>query len=104
MKTKLLKKVRKRFSIYHLPNGFVYENKHYNYNLLVLKDNDKGDSILYNDYVQLGGSSLKEKFSLNILESKKEGIDFLKNKIIKRLENEGYRKRVKKLPENKVWY
>jgi len=33
MKVKLLKKVRKRFSIIHLPKGMFYLDEEYNYNL-----------------------------------------------------------------------
>ena len=102
MKTKLLKKVRKRFDITHYPKGIMICNTHYNYNLYVLTD--KTNSF-YQIYAELGSNKFtghKEIFT-----TEKQCIDYLKSVIIKRLIHEGYSKnRNNRLinKSKKVWY
>lgn len=108
MKVKLLKKVRRRFDIIHMPNGYVdYENSHYNYNLFKLVDN-KGFDGWGDRFVQLGiNENTSQQFCSTILHTEKECIDFLKEEIIKILSKEGYKGRKKKnaiISQNKVWY
>lgn len=111
MKVKLLKKLRKRFSITHMPNGYVdYEGEHFNYNLLVLEDNNSN----WTEHVQIGNRYIQ---SLNMIsnyvgtdrvfENQRDGINFLKSLIVKRLRSElqssGYAERINK-KHKKVWY
>jgi hypothetical protein len=108
MKVKLLKKVRKRFEIIHLPQGFVFEGDHYNCNLFKLVDNNK--DICYKEiYVQLGRKPTGNQCCGNeeIFNTEIECINYLKFKIIRRLRSEGYRQRKDKTIEKvqkKVWY
>ena len=94
MKVKLLKKVRKRFEIFHMPNGFIsrIDNTYYNYNLYCLYDNDLGRG--HQIYAQLGVKySTDNYYTDDIFKTEKECIDFLKSEIIKRLRFEGYKGR-----------
>ena len=84
MKAKLLKKVRKRFEIYHMPNGFIYDSHHYDYNLFKLVDSkDSGGWVTI--YAQLGKREDGKKFCDDIFDTKEECIIYLKSMIIKRL-------------------
>jgi hypothetical protein len=107
MKVKLLKKVRKRFEIFHLPNGKMFDNIHYNYNLFELVDND-GGYWPYDKYAQLRAVSGKYKFCESIFDTEKECIDYLRNNIIKILRSETYNQssKSKRINNNriKVWY
>lgn len=109
MKVKLLKKVRKRFSIVHMPNGFVFslDGKHYDYNIFKLTD-EKDSHGFRLSYAQLGlNTSETQQFASNIFYTEKDCIEFLKREIIDRLRNEGHRGRKDKMPElkeRKVWY
>ncbi len=111
MKVKLLKKVRRRFSIMHLPKGYVASSDgyHYNYNLYKLVDADSE----YNNvvYVQLNHKEPLHgvQYSLPdlIFETDKECIEYLQNCIIKILQNEGFRNRKQRIINNsaeKVWW
>lgn len=108
MKVKLLKKVRKRFSIIHMPNGFVtdFDGEHYDYNLFKLTD--AKDSFGYRTrYAQLGKSDGHRQFCDGIFDTEKECIEYLKSIIIVRLRGEGYKQRKDqsiKLKEKKVWF
>ena len=105
MKVKLLKKVRKRFEIFHLPMGFVLDNEHFNYNLYKLVDNELG--CLYDEYAQLGRVSGNIQFTNLVFNTHTECINYLKSRIIRRLRREGYRQRKDKqveLVKKKVWY
>lgn len=106
MKAKLLKKVRKRFEIIHMPNGLNMFGDIYKYNLFELKDLN---NHYYSRYVQCGFAKSEKQFVENdkIFETEKECIDFLKSKIISLLRNEGYRgAKDKKINQShkKVWY
>lgn len=109
MKTKLLKKVRKRFSITHMPHGYIdeYDGEHYNFNLFKLTDFDNGS---WRQYVQLGyDSSQKEQYCKpnRIFNTSNECIDYLKWRIIQILREEGHRGRKDKTikqQHTKVWY
>lgn len=108
MKVKLLKKVRKRFEIFHLPNGKMYGDTHYNYNLFELVDNN-GGYWPYDRYAQLGiKPGYKFKFCESIFNTEKECIDYLRNNIIKILRSETYNQssKSKRINNNKtkVWY
>jgi hypothetical protein len=103
MKTKLLRKVRKRFEIIHMPKGYISKHYgyHYDYNLFKLVDKSSGnnwDSV----FVQLGYnlSPIDRYYGSNVFHTEKECIEFLKAEIIKRLRSEGYRQR----KDKKVWW
>ena len=110
MKTKLLRKVRKRFEIIHMPKGYISKHYgyHYDYNLFKLVDKSSGnnwDSV----FVQLGYnlSPINRYYSSNVFHTEKECIEFLKAEIIKRLRSEGYRQRKDKTivtTHKKVWW
>lgn len=94
MKVKLLKKVRKRFQIIHMPNGYVNsDGTHYCNNLFKLIDN----TLPYSDiFAELVSTSVTEKqycCSNEIFNSENECINYLKRKIIIRLRGDGYRGR-----------
>lgn len=106
MKVKLLKKVRKRFSIIHLPKGFTAFGDTYDYNLFKLVDDD--DTYELRDrYAQLGEVLNKEmQFTNDIFDTEEECIYYLKSLIVKRLKNEGHisiKDKKRKLIEKKVW-
>lgn len=91
MKTKLLKKVRKQFTIYHLKNGVIDPNngKHNDFNLFRLDNN-------YNEYqkkyAQVGvNPKTNTQFTNNVFNTEEECIYFLKKLIIKYLREKGYR-------------
>ena len=101
MKVKLLKKIRKNYKITHYPKGFVRFNESYDYNLFVLTDERYGTEW----YAQLGGRD--RKWCSDVFDTEKECIDFLKNKIIEKLIDEGYRNRKmrqKSQVSKVVWY
>jgi hypothetical protein len=109
MKTKLLKKVRKRFDIIHMPKGFESCGDVYEFNLYKLVDNDAGTYTI-NNYAQLGrkmDAELQFCGKDHIFDTEEECIDYLKNLMIKKLRREGYRNRKDtKLnsTHKKVWY
>ena len=107
MKVKLLKKVRKRFEIFHRPDGVVIGNTHYKYNLFNLVDND-GGYWSYDNYAQLGVIPGPHKFCDRIFDTEKECIDYLRNNIIRILRSESYKQssKSKRINNNrtKVWY
>lgn len=103
MKTKLLKKTRKRFEISHLPNGFVLNGRIFDYNLFLLED---ATNEYYQVYAQLGRSENKQ-FCDEVFETEKECISYLKDTIIWRLKKEGHKNRKMKTIHTKktlVWY
>jgi hypothetical protein len=69
MSTKLLKKVRKRFEILHLPKGVVFGKDYYDYNLFQLVDLE--DDYYSSVYVQLGGKYNYNKFVDVIIDTEK---------------------------------
>lgn len=91
MKTKLLKKIRKRFSIIHAPNGLYRHGDVYDYNLFILVDNNESSLFDTNlvGFAQLGNNKLT-KFVDDIFNNKKDCIDFLKNEIVHILKKEGH--------------
>jgi hypothetical protein len=107
MKTKLLKKVRKRFEIVHMPKGFESSGDIYEFNLFKLNDST---NPYYERYAQLKRKpDVSRQFcdKLNIYETEKECIEHLKRCIISRLRSEGHRGvRDKKLSKThkKVWH
>lgn len=110
MKVKLLKKVRKRFEIIHHPNGVLIDNRHYDYNLFELIDNDK-TYCNHVTYAQLGYKLLGEGKnycgSENTFNTESGCINFLKGRIIRRLRAEGHQSCKDKKVINssrKVWY
>lgn len=107
MKAKLLKKVRRRFRIIHMPEGFLSDyNSHYNYNLFKLEDSD--DTYGYNTvYAQLGRREDGSKFCDEVFNTKEECINYLKFRIISRLRIEGHKQRkdnVIQKAQIKVWH
>lgn len=106
MKVKLLKKVRKRFNITHLPIGVSSNGERYEYNLYMLTDST---NEYFERYVQCGRKNGDIQFQNDglIFETEKECIDRLKKMIVQRLRSEGYRGRKDhkmKQSEKKVWY
>lgn len=106
MKTRLLKKVRKRFEIIHMPKGFVECGKRYEYNLFKLTDSTNS---WYERYAQLGYRSGELQFceDHDILHTETECIHRLQRRIIDRLRSEGHRGRKDRVIKNahfKVWY
>ena len=109
MKVKLLKKVRKRFEIYHLPKGLVDGGTHYDFNLFRLVDNNKIDwDWKYSNYTaQIGRKEGRNQWVEQIFDTEEEGINYLKSVIIKRLKSEGHKQRKDKttqMVQKKVWY
>lgn len=106
MKAKLLKKVRKRFEIYHMPNGVILNSRHFDYNLFKLVDKkDYGGWVTI--YAQLGRREDGSRFCDQIFNTKEECINYLKSRIIKRLRGEGYKQRKDKVIQKaqiKVWH
>jgi hypothetical protein len=103
MKTKLLRKVKKRFEIFHLPKGIAFSKDYYGYNLFKLVDNE---SNFYSKYAQLGKAKNGNNFVDQIFDTEKECIDYLKSKIIRILRSEGYEQKKDKIIQNsvkKVW-
>jgi len=104
MKVKLLKKVRKRFSIIHAPDGIFLDNQHYNYNLFYLTDKS---NFYSNTYCQLKRNTVGKPFCSDGFETKEECIGYLLGRILKRLRYEGYTSRKDRSimnNQNKVWY
>jgi hypothetical protein len=107
MKVKLLKKVRKRFEIFHLPKGLVDDGTHYDYNLFRLVDNNKSDFDWNFKYAQIGRKEGRNQWVEQIFDTEEEGINYLKSVIIKRLKSEGHKQRKDKtiqIVQKKVWY
>jgi len=103
MKSKLLKKVRKRFYISHLPDGYFSYGNDYKQNLFRLTD--KESSCYKHTFCQLGVEN--GKYCNDIFYAKQECINFLLAQILKTLKEEGYKTRKMKSIENnvkKVWY
>ena len=105
MKVKLLKKVRKRFSIIHTPDGIFLDNEYCNYNLFRLIDKK---SHYYSDiYCQLKRNTVGMQFCSDVFETEEECIDYLLGRILKRLRYEGYTSRKDRSimnNQNKIWY
>lgn len=104
MKVKLLKKVRERFTIEHLPNGIIIDNYHYKYNLYRLTDANK--LSYWDKYVQLG-NGVKSNICKDIFKTEKECIYYLTDCIIAKLKEEGYKNRKQRMCNmnvKKVWY
>jgi hypothetical protein len=89
MKTKLLKKARKRFEIIHLPNGFTAFGTRYEYNLYKLTDSNNS---WYERYAQLGRKDSDMQFPKDefIFETEDECVNHLKKCIINILRKEGH--------------
>jgi len=98
MRTKLLKKVRKRFEINYFPKGIQFHNDFYEGEFLVRIDNDK----------QYGFKILKitsEKLlNWDTCVSLDEGLTTLKGSIIKKLRLEMNRPPKNKIVTKKLWY
>lgn len=103
MKVKLLKKIRKRFSIMHYPNGFRNGSDYYDYNLFKLTDSSNAFYSRWSQVVDLK----EKKFSDTPFKTEKDCIDYLKSVIIDKLKYEGHRgvkdKKIEK-KQIKVWY
>lgn len=106
MKTRLLKKVRKRFEIIHMPNGFTSSGRRNEWNLFKLTDSSNN---YFATYSQLGHKEGDVQFAKEsqIFETKEECIHYLKGVIIDRLRDEGHLgakdHSIKKM-HTKVWH
>jgi hypothetical protein len=106
MKTKLLKKVRKRFDIIHMPKGFTSCGERFEYNLYRLTDST---NQWYERYSQLGRKDSNIQFQKDefIFQTESECIYHLKQCILDRLRSEGHLGRKDnhmKKSHKKVWY
>lgn len=106
MKVKLLKKVRRRFEIIHMPKGFSSCGDIYEYNLYRLTDST---NEFYERYAQLGRKEGNMQFQKDelIFETESECIYYLKQCILSRLRGEGHRGKKDhdmKNAHTKVWY
>lgn len=106
MKVKLLKKIRKRFQITHMPNGFFFDGRRYEYNLFKLTDST---NEYYGSFSQCGRKEGTPQFTElhKIFETEKECINYLKSLIIRKLREEGYKGRKDNqlnMPHKKVWW
>ena len=90
MKTKLLKKVRKRFVINHYPKGMPFFGEIWEGEFLRLTDNSNG--------------YFHNSCKITSLVTFQEGLNFLKDVIVKVLRKEYGRTKRKKIIVNKVWY
>lgn len=104
MKTKLLKKVRRRFTIMHYPKGRRLWNNFFEANLFYLQDNKSSFNSQFVQVVE------EPKQSIHIgrnFSNEQDAINHLKNKIIKILKSEGYgnsKEQKAKLAAKKVWW
>lgn len=104
MKVKLLKKVRKRFQIIHMPKGYVgVVGEHYNLNLFKLTDQNNTWNVEYTQLI----NKKSDTYYRNAFYTEQECISYLKTEIIRILRYEGYRQkkdRVIKKSQKKIWY
>ena len=107
MNVKLLKKVRKRFSIHHYPAGVYIVNDHINFNLFVMYDNKNEYGTVYTQLHRKPNCARQAVDKDEIFDTEVECINYLKSRIIRRLISEGYgkarRNRINK-KSKKVWY
>lgn len=108
MKTKLLKKVRRRFEITHMPDGFFAVGHHYKYNLLKLEDNT---NPYWSALVQINDSRFTGEYGCARFDTVEEGVVALKSIIILCLKQQGHLGRKEKnaqknvqLKTKKIWY
>ena len=110
MKVKLLKKVRKRFTITHHPKGIVRFGKIYNYNLFILTDIEHP---YYEEFAQCGGELFPTAKSDNFVDPDQlftteiGCINYLKDDIIRILKVELFsnnKMRLVKRSSKVVWY
>lgn len=105
MKVKLLKKVRKRFSIEHYPEGVRIGNEFCNYNVFQLTDNG---GEYYNTYCELKKEEdEKINFCAKKAKTEKECINILLEVIIERLRKDYSnlgKRGFARIKSSKVWY
>ena len=106
MKVKLLKKVRKRFEIIHMPSGFTENGDRYEYNLYKLTDSTNS---WYERFAQLGRKTGDKQFvdGTIIFKTENDCIYYLKRCILNRLRGEGHVGRKDHNMKNKhkkVWH
>lgn len=104
MKTKLLKKARKRFSIVHYPKGYISNGIHFKNNTFKLFDARK-DSY-YSPYRILVTVNSINSDAKNF-NTEQEAINYLKSYIINILRDEGHKQRKDNeiiKAYKKVWY
>lgn len=90
----------------HYPDGIIFDKEHYKYNLYTLEDSN-GDAMFSTVYAQLGKRADGRKWTDDIFETDKECIEYLKQRIIKRLIKEGHQNRkMRQLPlkSKQVWW
>ncbi len=106
MKSKLLKKVRKRFTITHMPQGYVSGcGEHYNYNLFRLDDKSASRWSTHN-WAQVKRKD-GQMYTGRTFDTEQECLNYLKNCIIDILRGEGHKQRKDNLIQSKikvVWY
>jgi hypothetical protein len=106
MKVKLLKKVKKRFKIMHMPKGVILFDEHLEGNLYVLIDEEhcwRGSGV----YVEIKKpeEDLKTGFD-KAFYTENEAIDYLKSRMIERLKREGYgtsKKNIVRKSYKQIW-
>ena len=107
MKVKLLKKVRRRFSIVHMPKGLITSARHFKHNLYEMTDRENSYATVY---AQLGKTvTTGNQFCDDdeIFDTAAECINYLKARIIKILISEGHRNAIMRRAigsQKKVWH
>lgn len=105
MKSKLLKKARKRFIITHMPQGYVSGcGEHHNCNLFKLTDKN-ASHWSSPDCAQVKQKG--EQYTSKVFDTEQECLDYLKRCIINILRSEGHKQRKDNLIQSKikvVWY
>lgn len=104
MKTKLLKKARKRFAIIHYPNGYTLDGTLFDVDVVVLTDEE--DAGYRTRYVQINPIEGDRPFCDRSATSVEEATDMLKKMLINRLreENKHMGSKRNKLKKTKLWY
>jgi hypothetical protein len=109
MKIKLLKKIRKRFTITHFPKGIRMGSDFYDYNLFRLTDKENEYWRVYCELntPQEDTEKIKLKFGANSADTERECINLLLEKMLIEIRGEhprlGFRGH-QRIPRKKVWY
>lgn len=107
MKVRLLKRIRKRFEIHHLPNGEIGPfGDYYDYNLFKLTDSTNAYFERYAQFRSKEGTKQFCPFEQRF-DTEEKCINYLKSLIISRLRSEGHRGRRDHgivASKRKVWY
>jgi len=107
MKSRLLKKTRKRFEILHLPQGFTSGGDRYDFNLFKLVDSTNNYIENYAQFRFNEAKGIQFCPADQIFNTEHECINYLKSLIIIRLRREGHlgaKDRKIKASIKKIWH